>query len=144
MEEKPMVLEGFIEVPYRWSTGPVVGRFLTELRDNRKIMGAQCTGCNRVYVPPLDVCGPCHEQLSRMVEVGPEGTVTSFTVVTHPLHFRPQDPPYVLAAIRLKGADTDLIHFVAAEPEEVQIGMTVKPVFREKREGTLMDISHFA
>ena len=143
MNEKPMVLDGFIEVPYKWSTGPLVGRFLTELRDNKKIMGARCPSCGKVYTPPLDVCGPCFMELSELIEVGPEGVVTSYTVVKEPLHFRPKEPPYIIAAIRLKGADMDMIHFVHAPEEAMRIGMAVRAVFEEKREGKFLDIRHF-
>jgi len=136
-----MIFEGKIEIPYRWTTGPAIGRFLTELRDNKKIFGLRCAKCQRLYVPPPDVCGPCFAPMDDWVEVGPGGLVMTFSQVDYPLPWRPLEPPYTLALIRLDGADTDLLHLV--EADEVRVGMRVKPWWKAARVGSILDIRAF-
>jgi uncharacterized OB-fold protein/putative sterol carrier protein len=136
-----MIFEGRIEIPYRWTTGPAMGRFLTELRDNKKIVGLRCGRCGRIYVPPPDVCGPCFAPMDDWVELGPGGLVTSFSRVNYPLPWRPVGPPYTLALIRLDGADTDLLHLV--EADEVRVDMRVKPWWNAARTGSVLDIRAF-
>jgi len=145
---EPLVKEGNITVPYQWTTGPAVGKFLTELRDNKKIMGLRCPKCKRLFVPPLELfCGRCFVEMKDWVEVSEEGKVISYTVVNLPLPEPcqpPLPPPYALAAIRLEGADTEIIHLLGeVEFEKIKIGMPVKAVWKEKREGSILDIEHF-
>lgn len=141
---KSFVMEGDITVPYKWTTGKRVGKFLTELKDNKKILGAKCPKCKKVYVPPSFVCGKCFIPPSEFIEVKDEGKVTSFTEVRFPTIWRPCEPPYYLALIRLEGSDTDLIHLINSENKEsLKIGAKVKAVWKEEREGDIMDIKYF-
>ncbi|HEY5246162.1 MAG TPA: DNA-binding protein, partial [Acidimicrobiales bacterium] len=65
-----------LEYPYSRSVGPVIGAFLTGLRDG-KIIGAKGTG-GRVIVPPTEYDPQTAEATGELVEVGPEGTVTTW------------------------------------------------------------------
>lgn len=138
------VMDGNITVPYSWTTGPAVGAFLTQLRDNRKIIGIKCSGCGEVMCPPKDVCPRCFVKNDQYVEVGPSGTVVGFSIVHVPNDDQPAEPPYALALVKLDGADTSLVHILGeVEVEDVEHGMRVEPVWKEERVGYLTDISHF-
>lgn len=145
----PRVLAGEIRIPYRWTAGEVMGGFLAELRETGRILGARCPGCRKTWAPPPDGCPACHADFgpSDLREVGPEGTVTSYTRVRTRLWAEPTSPPYALVAVRLDGADTDLVHLVRDRSllERLAVGMRLRarPRAPEARTGEVLDIDGF-
>jgi uncharacterized OB-fold protein len=143
------VQESFIEEQkvgqkYSWTTGEVYGRFLTELRDNRKIMGIKCPWCLDVIVPPQKVCGRCLKKTEEWVELGPRGRVKTYALITQDQPDQKIKPPYVVALIRLDGADTEFLHLLGdVKYEEVYLDMEVEAVWKAEREGHILDILHF-
>ncbi|MFI6536561.1 Zn-ribbon domain-containing OB-fold protein [Nonomuraea sp. NPDC050547] len=146
MPSEPLVADHVLEFPggYTRTTGPVIGRFLTELRDGR-IVGVR-TAEGRVLVPPLEYDPDSGDPVSgEYVEVGPAGTVTAWTWVETPLDQHPLDRPFAWALIRLDGADTALVHAVdAGNAKALEAGTRVRPVWSTTRKGHITDISHFA
>jgi uncharacterized protein len=131
-----------LEFPYTRTTGPVLGAFLTGLRDGR-ILGGRA-GDGRVLCPPLehepDTAEPADPEL---VEVGPTGTVTTWTWVTEPTAQHPFDRPFAFALVRLDGADVPLAHAVdAGSPDAMATGMRVVARFHPERRGAITDL-HF-
>ena len=101
-----------LEYPYTRTTGPVVGAFLTALRDGH-IVGNRCG--DRVLCPPLEYDPDTGASLDPdFVEVGPGGTVRSWTWIAEPTTKHPFDHPFAFAQIQLDGADTTLIHAIDA------------------------------
>ena len=49
-------VEGKMALPYSYFAGRVGSKFITTIRDQKKIMGVQCPTCNTVYLPPRQVC----------------------------------------------------------------------------------------
>jgi acetyl-CoA C-acetyltransferase len=134
-------------LPYRYSAGIYGSRFLEALKD-RKILGSRCSPCGMVLVPPRIVCARCLEKMEEFIELPPTGTLTSYTQVTFPFldpftgELRPI--PYCYGMIRLDGADNTLQFFLEEkEIQNVRIGLRLRAVFREKREGNLRDILFF-
>lgn len=149
-EKKELITleSGEMAQPFRWAAGAYGSKFLTELRDNKKFVGAKCPKCGKVYVPPRRVCGPCYEELTELVPVSDEGVIVTYTVVSFgfvdPATGKQKPVPYGYAAIMLDGSDTVLLHFVdETDPEKIKIGARVKAVFEEERTGSLLDINHF-
>jgi uncharacterized OB-fold protein len=136
-----MILEGNITIPYKWTTGATVGRFLAELKENARLVGARCDACGKVYVPPADVCGECYKPLDSWVPLTGEGTIVAITTVERAMPWSPQAAPYTLALVRLDGADTELLHL--ASPN-LKAGDRVVAVFKTERAGSLLDIEGFA
>jgi len=135
---------GKMEIPYRYHAGAVGSRFLIELRDRQKILGIRCPACNKVYVPPKSTCIHCFAKLDEWVELGNEGTLTSFAVVYQPEPPHPLKPPFTYGIVQLDGADTGLVHFIGeAEAEDLRSGMRVQAVFKEDRSGSILDIKYF-
>lgn len=143
-EEEILVVPGKIDIPNRYSAGGVASRFLIGLRDNKKIMGIKCPTCNRVYVPPRSTCKGCFGQLDEWVEVSDEGTLLTYTIVYQPEPPQPVEPPIAYGIIQLDGADTGFIHLLGGvDFEQLRIGMKVQAVFKEEREGSILDIKYF-
>jgi hypothetical protein len=139
------VVSTTLEFPYQRSLGSVIGAFLGALRD-RRIIGVRTTA-GRVLVPPLEYDPTTGEAVDpEPVEVGPEGTITSWTWVADPAEHHPLDQPFAFALIRLDGADTDLTHVVAAAgPEALRTGARVQPRWRPdgERQATIGAIEAF-
>jgi len=127
---------------YTRSTGPVVGRFLTGLRDGQVIGGRTSEGT--VVVPPPEFDPVTHEAITDFVEVAPVGTVVSWTWVPEPVKDQPFDRPFAFVLVRLDGADAPLLHALdVSSPDEVSTGMRVQVRWRAERIGAITDIEAF-
>ncbi|GAA2084147.1 Zn-ribbon domain-containing OB-fold protein [Actinomadura alba] len=135
---------------YTRSVGPVIGRFLTELRDGR-LVGVR-TASGRVVVPPTEYDPEDGSAVTgEFVEVGPDCTVESWSWVPRPRRSHPLQRPFAWALIRPDGADTALLHALdlgvfeegAKPPRELRTGMRVRPKWRSERSGGIGDIECF-
>jgi uncharacterized protein len=131
-----------IEYPFSRTTGPIVGAFLTGLRE-RVLVGSKAAD-GRVIVPPAEFDPVTGEDLTELLEVGPVGTVQTAAWVSAPHDKHPLDEPFAWALITLDGADTAMLHAVAATgPDAVSAGTRVVPRWAEEREGHISDITCF-
>lgn len=143
VKEPIIINQGFI-VPYTYAAGEAGSRFCREIRDNKRIMGIRCNRCSIVLVPPQTTCGKCFSKLEEWVEVKTTGTLLTYTVVHYSLPVHPAKAPLAYGIIRLDGADTGLVHMLAeGDPRSLRVGMRVRAVFREKRQGNILDIKYF-
>ncbi|MDZ7831462.1 MAG: MaoC/PaaZ C-terminal domain-containing protein [Desulfobacterales bacterium] len=139
------VVEGKLALPYQYFAGRTGSRFLTTLRDEQKIKGLKCKKCNKVFVPPRQTCERCFEDISEnWVDVENTGTVTGFTIIRYAEPHQPFKPPYILAQIKLDGADTALTHIVKGVAlSKMQTGFKVQAKFAKNTTSSIMDIDHF-
>ena len=141
---QPEVLSQAFELGFTYtrSTGPVVGRFLTGLRD-RKIVGIKASD-GRVIVPPMEYDPDTAEELSEFVEVGQQGEIVSWCWVGEPREAHPMEQPFAWAMIKLDGADIPMIHCVAAAAEDdIATGARVQAVWADETKGYITDIRCF-
>ncbi len=98
-----------------------------------------------VIVPPMEWDPATGAELAHdLVEVGPSGTVESWTWVPVPTEQHPLDRPFAFAFVRLDGATTPMLHAVdAGSPEAMANGTRVAPRWRGAREGRINDIVCF-
>jgi len=131
-----------LEYPYTRSTGPVIGRFLTALRE-RRIAGVRGSD-GRVIVPAVEYDPVTSAALEDFVEVGQSGVVTTWAWVYNPRPKHPLDRPFAWALIRLDGADTAMLHGVdAGDPSRMHTGMRVRVRWRDETSGEIQDIAGF-
>jgi uncharacterized OB-fold protein len=142
LDGEPIVVEGELNLTYRWSAGIAGTAFLTALRDEGKILGARCEQCDRVLCPPRTFCEQCFSA-TVWTEVASTGTIETFTVNHIATDASRLKEPWVLAIVRLDNSDGGLVHRVEADPDEVHIGMRVEAVLADERRGHLTDILHF-
>lgn len=127
---------------YTRSTGPVLGRFFTGLRD-ASIVGAR-TSDGRVHVPPPEFDPGTRDAPTDFVDVEPVGTVQTWAWVPEPVPGQPLDRPFAFALITLDGADTPLLHAVDVEsPDAMSTGMRVWARWATERVGAITDIACF-
>ena len=125
-----------IEYPFSRTTGPVIGAFLTGLREQVLVGIKGADG--RVLVPPTEYDPVTGEDLTELVEVGP-GRHGDDVGVGHasrrPKH--PLDRPFAWALVRPDGADVGILHAVdAGSPDAMSTGMRVRPRWADEREGS--------
>lgn len=130
-----------LEYAYHRSVGPVLGQFFGALRE-RRILGARTKG-GRVLVPPQEFDPDTGEDIESIVPVGDAGVVTTWTWVARPRPQHPLDTPFAFALIRLDGADTAMLHAVAADEATMRSGMRVRARWREETAGEIGDIVWF-
>jgi len=141
---EPVVERQVLKVPYRYNMGKVGSRFFIEIRDHKKILGIKCPKCHITYVPPRATCGRCFSLLQDWVEVSDQGTLETFTVVRYSTSVQPVPAPLIYGIIKLDGADTGLAHLIGeTSPEKLRIGLRLKAVFKDERQGNMLDILYF-
>ena len=127
-----------LEYAYKRSLGPVLTRFFTALRDGR--LQGVATADGRVLLPPTEYDPLTGADVGDPVDVGPEGTITSWTWVDDPSPRDPLAKPFAWALIDVDGADTALLHAVDAPREALTTGARVRLRWREERVGHMSDI----
>ena len=79
---------------------------------------------------------PCPE----FVEVGPGGTIVTWTWIAEPTRKHPFAEPFAFASIRPDGADAAICHVVGVGPEVLAAGGRVRTQYREERRGVITDL----
>jgi len=134
-----------MEFPYKHSTGPVVGRFLAGLKEQKRIWGQRVSG-QGVVVPPLGYSEIDGSAGGEWVAVADSGTVTALAKVHHPVAgLHPSDKPFAFVLIQLDGADTAFAHIVTDDLPHLRVGSRVQAVWApdDVRKGSLRDIQTF-
>lgn len=144
MASQPEVLSQPFELGFTYtrSTGPVVGRFLTELKQ-RRLVGIRGSD-GRVLMPPVEFDPQTAEALDEFVPVAATGEVKTWCWVREPRAKHPLDKPFAWALIQLDGSDTPLLHCVdAGSADAMRTGLRVKVRWAEQPRGHITDIACF-
>ncbi len=154
-EQELIVLKKTISVNQKFSTGPVMGRFLNALKE-KKILANKCPKCGRMQLPAREVCAECRVRVDEFIEVGPKGQVRYMEYVLYsspdPLTGETRETPYGMLNILLdgcKGNETfahlvrrDQIERIKGARDDDE-GTRVRPVWRDNRVGSIFDIEYF-
>lgn len=136
---------GEIPVAQQYTIGPAGERFFREIKDKGRLMGARCSQCQVLYLPPRLYCEQCFSELIEWEEAPNRGRVHSFTVLHVDLDGNRLPEPELFAVVQIDGSHGGLIHRLRkVQPEDVYIGMPVETVFRKKqqRTGSILDIEY--
>jgi uncharacterized OB-fold protein len=137
-----LVADHAIEYTYTRSTGPVIGAFMTALRDGR-IVGVRGSD-GRVLVPPTEYDPVTSEDLSEIVDVADSGVVTTWAWNETPLAGQPLSRPFAWALVKLDGADTAMLAAVdCGSAEAISTGARVKARWADERVGSIRDLVCF-
>jgi hypothetical protein len=127
---------------YTRSLGPVLSQFMTGLA-GRRILGSRGAD-GRVHAPPFEYDPVTFAPPAELMEVGPEGTVISWSWAGEPLEGQPLAHPFAWALIRLDGADTAMLHAVdAGSAASMRTGLRVRARWAARTAGHIRDISCF-
>ncbi|MGQ7793601.1 Zn-ribbon domain-containing OB-fold protein [Faunimonas sp. B44] len=130
------------DVPQVYVPDPLIVRMFEELK-NKRLVGARVRGGDRVIFPPQSVCEVSYRDTEELVEVGPAGTIRTFTIV-HSKFARSPPPPYVIVFVQLDGASTATGGYLRNADVEIAgslalIGKRAKAVFKDEPEGQWSD-----
>lgn len=142
--------EDSLDCAYAWDTGVAIGRYLSELKQGR-IIAKECRRCNRVMIPPRMFCELCFVPSGNWVYVKDTGVVNTYSICH--VHWdasrvKEGEKPYLPAVIEIDGATPGMgiMHLLGeVEPEQIEIGMKVKAVWKteDERTGSITDIKYF-
>jgi len=136
--DSPLEIPDKMEVFFKYSYGKQ-SRFFRELRENKRILGAKCTKCGRVYCPPRGDCHLCYEP-TEWVELSGKGTIISYTIQYVSTSAFIRKVPFIVCYVKLDGTNSLLM--TNMEMDDVNAckpGMRVEAVFRDMRHGTITD-----
>jgi uncharacterized OB-fold protein len=129
-----------IEYPFTRTTGPVIGAFMTGLREGL-LLGIRGTR-GQVIVPPVEYDPDTGDELTELVEVGPGGVVDTWCWVRQPMPKHPLQHPFAWALVRPDGADVGFLQAVdAGSIDAMSTGMRVRPRWAGEREGSITDLA---
>jgi uncharacterized OB-fold protein len=126
---------------YTRTLSPTLRAFMTALR-SRRILGSRGSD-GRVHAPPVEYDPVTYAPLTDLVDVGPEGTVVTWSWMPEPIEGQPCGQAFAWALIRLDGADTAMLHAVAAEHAAMHTGLRVRPRWTHTPVGHIRDIVCF-
>ncbi len=122
-----------IEIPFQYTAGPALTRFLEGLKQKTIVAGV-CSQCGRSSVPPLSFCGRCWRPITQFAPLSGLGVLVSYT--------RAADGN-IYGLIRLDGADSTIVHRVLSAASDPQIGAKLEPIWSMERAASILDIEHF-
>lgn len=146
--DEPVTIDGHWDFTYTYYAGEAASRFFRELEHNRRIMGTHCPSCDRVLVPARGFCDACFVETDDWREVGSEGKLETFTIMTMQFPGLPE-PPLVVGYVTLDGAGTALLNAIegvdlsdidAAGNALLELPR-VRVKFKDKCEGRITDFS---
>lgn len=127
---------------YTRSTGPVLGRYFTALREG-EILGARLHD-GRIVTPPPEFDPTTLDPVTDFVALGTTGEVISWTWVPERVAGQPLAKPFAFALITLDGASEPFLHALDVDsPGDVSTGMRVQVRWAEERVGAITDIACF-
>jgi uncharacterized OB-fold protein len=97
-----------------------------------KLYGSRCLECGHRIIPPRAFCVKCLSPKTAYVEVGSGGFVETWTV----------SDGITWIYVKFPEVDGGLLHMLDPASKPVK-GLRVKPVFREHRVGSILDIKWF-
>jgi len=122
-------------------TSATFNRYLSE----HKLMGARCTQCGSLYLPPRAICPSCHSDRLRWTELSGRGRLAAFTSITIAPSVMIADGfdrnhPYCTGIVELDEGvkiSARLLGVDAKNPTVDLIGRPVSIEFIERGEGDL-------
>jgi hypothetical protein len=129
------------DVMYEHSYG-LVSRFFEGLME-KKLLGTKCPKCGDVFCPPRAHCwrNKCKLTETEWIDMPMHGILHCFTVLGFAGEAFLSDLPFILAYVRIDGANTLIAgRLIGMDPENVECDMKVNIKFVEHPAGNPMDI----
>ena len=144
---KVLTVDDEYRVAYAWDAGIAIGVYLDGLREG-KLLASYAPGSDRIMVPPRTFCELSWTPSQKIVELPGTGRINTFSLSYVNWDATRRDKPLMPAVIELDGASEGMgiLHMLGGiDPEDVEIGMAVRAVWRpeEEREGSITDILYF-
>ena len=141
---KPKFIEDNMNVEkFVYTLGHGYEKFFQGLKEG-KIIASRCSKCGLTYLPPRIYCEECLDEVEEFVEVKQNGFIIGYTIQNIDKDGNELEEKIIWALIGFEGIRGGIFHKLEGiDPDEIYIGMPVKPVFREDRKGSINDIKYF-
>jgi uncharacterized OB-fold protein len=106
-----------------------------------RLLGSRCSECGEHFFPRRAICAKCHSERTADVELGPRGTLYSYTFVHFPLFgsTRVEHVGYGVGQVDLpEGPRVQLP--LAGKQEDFRVGMTLEAELDPLREEDGRDV----
>lgn len=111
--------------------------------NDKKLMGARCSNCESLYVPPRPLCPNCYSESMEWVQMGGQATLRAFTVVAVAPSAMVKagygrDNPYCSGIAGLAegpSISAQIVGVDVSQPETIRIGTPLSAVYLERGEG---------
>jgi hypothetical protein len=113
------------------------------MADEGKLGIQRCLDCKTLRHPPTPVCGECRSLAWDAVTASGEGTICSYTILTHP-KFPGYDYPLVIVLVDLAEGTRITSQLVGCAPEEVDFGLAVSMDIHEDPDGFKLPVFRLA
>ena len=148
IREKRPAPEGIVfvdaawDVPQHYRPDPMIERMFGAFKEKR-MLGARVAGGERVIFPPQSYCEVTYRETDELVDVGPGGTIRTFTISNTKWSGPP--PPYIIVFVQLDGASTatgGYLRNFGTDPAGslALIGARCRVVFKDQPVGEWSDI----
>ncbi len=149
-ERKVFFVDDALDCAYAWDSGVAISRYLEELK-NGNIIGKKCRTCRRIMLPPRMFCELCFRPTDEWVYVQDTGVINTFSICKinwDASRVQEDEKPHLPAVIEIDGATKGMgiLHLLGeVEPDNIEIGMKVKAVWKpeQERTGAITDIKYF-
>jgi len=130
------------EFCYKHSLGKY-SKFFIEL-EKGNFYATKCPKCGTVWAMPRPVCAN-DLTICKWKKLTGKGTLVSYSISEFVPAFMKVKTPYVLAMVKLDGADTLFAHQLLGwkKREDIKTGMRVKVVYKKGPVGHPMQLMHF-
>ncbi|MEW6275451.1 MAG: Zn-ribbon domain-containing OB-fold protein [Bacillota bacterium] len=137
--DAPLEIPDKIEIFYKYTYGRQ-SRFFREIRENKRLYGARCPKCGKVFCPPRAGCPHCYQD-TEWIPLEGTGTLMTYTIVYFSNSAFVRKVPFVCGYIKLDGTNFLMIQNVYMEDvNKARVGMRVKVHFQEERDGSITDL----
>ncbi len=132
-----MSIESFYEYP----AGVALSKFFEGLT-RMKIVASQCSICKTLTIPPRAYCLKCYKPVEKYPEVEGVGQIATYTRSFINIDGELKDKPTTWVFVKFDGIEGGLVHIL--DPSiPPRTGLRVRPVFRERTIGSILDIKWF-
>ncbi len=121
-----------IRLEYEINAGRAPSKYLRGMAEG-KLIGQKAVGSDKVYLPPRGSDPTTGAPTEIEVEVGQNGTVTTYCITNIPgLSESAPEVPYIAGQILLDGANTPYLGLVQGiDVDDVRMGLRVRAVWDE-------------
>lgn len=134
----PLILRDRYEIEYRHSYAQDTPFFLGLSKG--ELLGSRCTQCRYFYATPRRHCMECGHA-TTWERLPTTARIHTFTVCYYGSERFLKETPYVLILVEFEGVNTlFLSRLKGVDPEQVRIGMPVRPRFAKEPTYTVTDV----
>lgn len=118
-------------------------RWWWDMANEGKLGIQRCTDCKALRHPPRPMCGECRSLEWDAVEASGNGTICSYTVLTHP-RFPGYDYPLIIVLVDLEEGTRLTSQLVDCTPTEVDFELPVVMTIQRDADGFKLPVFQLA